>query len=132
MESTIYEQVGGQPFFDNLVGLFYATVETDPVLRPLYPTDLTDSRHWLTLFLAQLFGGPGEYSAAKGHPKLRIRHVHVRIGRAERDAWYEAMAGALDIALDSCRDSLAVADDVRGAMLDYFAKSADWMINSDE
>jgi hemoglobin len=36
-ENTLYERVGGQPFFTSLVERFYNGVETDPFLRPLYP-----------------------------------------------------------------------------------------------
>ena len=32
----MFEVVGGQPFFDALVERFYARVEVDPTLRPLY------------------------------------------------------------------------------------------------
>ena len=123
MSASAYEQLGGLPFFERLVDAFYRRVEDDAVLRPLYPDDLSDSRHWLTLFLTQYFGGPGDYSAAKGHPRLRMRHVHLAIGTAERDAWYDAMAAAVD--------ELAVAEPLRSAMLEYFDRSADWMINTD-
>lgn len=125
MNETIYDVVGGRSFFAALVGDFYERVERDAVLRPLYPADLTESRDALAAFLAQYFGGPPDYSARKGHPRLRMRHAHVRIGAAERDAWYAAMAAALE--------STGAAFDpaLRSAMLEYFARSADWMINSE-
>ncbi len=106
---------------DALVDSFYARVEHDAVLRPLYPDDLTDSRRHLALFLSQYFGGPATYSDQRGHPRLRMRHAHVAIGPAERDAWFAAMAAALD--------DVAVAEPARSAMLEYFAGSADWMMN---
>ena len=59
---TIYEAVGGEDTFHRLVAAFYEGVATDPVLRPLYPEDLTESREHLALFLAQYFGGPPRYS----------------------------------------------------------------------
>jgi hemoglobin len=122
---SVYEIVGGEPFFDALVGAFYSRVESDQVLRPLYPSDLAPSRDALAAFLAQYFGGPPRYSAAKGHPRLRMRHAHLRIGRAERDAWYGAMAAALaDV-------GSALPDAVASAIMEYFARSADWMINTD-
>ena len=34
---TVYEYVGGMPFFERLVGRFYDEVEADPVLLSLYP-----------------------------------------------------------------------------------------------
>ncbi len=74
--------VGGQPFFDALCRAFYARVETDEVLRPLYPPDTAESERSLAAFLGQYFGGPPVYSSVKGHPRLRMRHAHVRIGLA--------------------------------------------------
>jgi hemoglobin len=57
--ATLYERAGGMPFFERLVGHFYSAVETDPILRPLYPeVDLRPARRRLTLFLAQYWGGP--------------------------------------------------------------------------
>jgi hemoglobin len=106
---------------DALVAAFYTRVERDPVLRPLYPADLADSRRHLALFLAQYFGGPTTYSEERGHPRLRMRHAHIRIGPAERDAWFSAMAAALD--------DVAIDEPARSAMLEYFSGSADWMIN---
>ena len=55
----LYDQVGGMDTFQRLVDAFYQGVETDPILRPMYPDDLTESREHLALFLAQYFGGPG-------------------------------------------------------------------------
>ena len=37
---TVYEAVGGDATFERIVVLFYAGVERDPLLRPLYPDDL--------------------------------------------------------------------------------------------
>ena len=37
---TVYEAVGGQRFFDELVDRFYDAVETDALLRPMYPADM--------------------------------------------------------------------------------------------
>src|SRR3954454_7996821 len=63
------------PFFERLVGRFYAGVEVDPVLRPLYPEpDLAAAQRRLTLFLAQYWGGPRTYDEERGHPRLRMRH----------------------------------------------------------
>lgn len=121
---TTYEAVGGMEFFQSLVAAFYVNVERDPLLRPLYPPDLTDSAKWMTLFLSQYFGGPGMYSEIKGHPRLRMRHGHLQIGVRERDAWWQAMHDAVIAS--------GVAEPYRGAMLEYFTTAADWMINHDD
>jgi hemoglobin len=119
---SLYERVGGQAFFDALVERFYAGVEADPLLRPLYPADLTDPKAHLALFLAQYWGGPPAYSEQRGHPRLRMRHAPFVIGLAERDAWMLHMAEAVRTA------GLEVEDE--SALLDYFEMAARSMINS--
>ena len=123
-ETTVYEIVGGQPFFDALVERFYVQVEASPVLRPLYPDDLEPGRRALALFLGQYWGGPTTYSDERGHPRLRLRHAPFAIGPAERDAWHRAMLAALDES-----DAPKVA---RELMRDYFEMAATAMINRPE
>ena len=92
---TLYERVGGESFFVDLVDRFYLGVAGDPLLRPLYPDDLRESSRHLALFLVQYWGGPGTYGEERGHPRLRMRHAPFVIGPAERDAWLRHMLGAL-------------------------------------
>ena len=121
-QTTVYEAVGGQPFFDDLVHRFYAAVATDPVLRPLYPDDLGPGERHLALFLGQYWGGPGTYSEQRGHPRLRMRHAPFRVGPTERDAWYRHMADAVA--------GSAVDPEVEERLLAYFAMAADHMVNA--
>ena len=95
---TLYETVGGQPFFDRLVDRFYDGVEADDVLLPLYPdhADLAGARRRLSLFLGQYWGGPTTYSDERGHPRLRARHFPFSIGAIERDRWLVHMRVAID------------------------------------
>lgn len=123
---TVFEAVGGASFFDDLVTRFYERVETDPVLRPLYPDDLTDSIRHTSLFLQQYWGGPGTYSELRGHPRLRQRHLPFVIGEAERDAWIRHMAAALDSVVTERGADPVIA----GQMLDYFLRAADFMVNT--
>jgi hemoglobin len=120
-QATLYEVVGGQPFFDTLVDRFYERVEADPALRPLYPDDLAPGRRALALFLGQYWGGPPAYSEEKGHPRLRMRHASFVIGQRERDAWLVAMLASVDEA-----DAPEVA---RTMMREYFEMASTAMIN---
>ena len=121
---TVYDQVGGRPFFEALAARFYAGVATDPVLRPLYPDDLTDATRHMAGFLAQYWGGPTDYSDERGHPRLRMRHFPFRIGVAERDAWLRHMVGAMQAAgLDPA---------IEAAMVDYVTLAADHLVNVDD
>lgn len=98
-EGTPYERWGGAPFFETLVARFYEGVEVDPLLRPMYPDDLTESRAHLALFLGQYWGGPPDYNAQRGAPRLRMRHAPFVIGRPEADAWTRHMRAAVDAAV---------------------------------
>jgi hemoglobin len=121
-KATVFEAVGGEPFFVELVDRFYAGVEGDPVLRPIYPDELTDPKRHLAGFLAQLWGGPPRYSEERGHPRLRMRHLPFTIGPAERDAWLRHMRGAIE--------EMDPPAEARDALLDYFAQAADFLMNA--
>jgi len=95
VEQSLYDQVGGEPFFERLVEGFYAAVESDEILRPMYPEDLTESKRHLVLFLMQYWGGPRSYMEERGHPRLRMRHAPFEINKRARDAWLQAMSNAL-------------------------------------
>jgi len=118
---TLYEAVGGATYFESLVSDFYGRVETDALLRPLYPDDLRASVAHTALFLMQYWGGPGTYSERRGHPRLRMRHAPFVIGVTERDAWFNHMAAAVN-------DSDAI-DEAKAMMLQYFDQAATAMIN---
>jgi hemoglobin len=92
---ALFDRVKGEPFFVELVDHFYLGVAGDPLLRPLYPEDLAESRRHLALFLGQYWGGPPTYNEERGHPRLRMRHVPFVIGPAERDAWIRHMSEAV-------------------------------------
>ena len=118
---TLYEAVGGMPFFERLVARFYAGVADDPILRPLYPEDLEFPTRHLTLFLAQYWGGPTTYDEERGHPRLRMRHAPFAVGPNERDRWLLHMRAAVDE-----MDPPAAA---RRALLEYFDTAAEAMRN---
>ena len=119
---TVYDRVGGMPFFERLVDRFYDGVAADPVLRPVYPEhDLSGARHRLTLFLAQYWGGPRTYDEERGHPRLRMRHFPFAIGSAERDRWLDHMRAAIA--------DLAPPPDVADALDRYFENAAEAMRN---
>jgi len=96
VESTFYDQVGGHAFFHRLVSNFYAEVEQNELLRPMYPEDLSESKRHFEMFLEQYWGGPKTYFEERGHPRLRMRHAPFHIDRPARDAWLEAMSTSLE------------------------------------
>jgi hemoglobin len=119
---TLFARVGGEQFFTDLVDRFYLDVAGDPLLRPLYPDDLLESRRHLALFLMQYWGGPPTYNDQRGHPRLRMRHAPFVIGPAERDAWLRHMRSAVDHMVQT--DQLAASDaEELGAYFDMAAHS---------
>jgi hemoglobin len=125
-DGSVYEAVGGGAFFVDLVDGFYAGVSTDPLLRPLYPDDLTDSRRHLAGFLTQYWGGPSAYSQERGHPRLRMRHAPFVIGEAERDAWLRHMLASLDAVVVSRGTPVHEVARIRA----YLTDVADFLVNA--
>jgi len=121
---SLFEEVGGTPFFDRLVERFYEGVVTDDVLLPLYPeqSDLSGAKERLTLFLQQYWGGPTTYSDERGHPRLRQRHFPFVIGERERDRWMLHMMAAVD--------ELSPNDSVHQQLMEYMAMASTAMINT--
>ncbi len=118
---SIYDLIGAEAI-QSLTDAFYAGVEKDPVLRSMYPDDLTQPRRHLQLFLVQFFGGPRDYSAERGHPRLRMRHFPFEIDQRARDHWLQHMWAAID--------SVGIAEPARSQMRDYFERSSEFLINS--
>jgi len=123
---SLFDRVGGSGFFVDLIDRFYLGVAGDPLLRPLYPDDLTESTEHLALFLMQYWGGPSTYHETRGHPRLRMRHVPFVIGPPERDAWLRHMNGAVHHMEEEGRVSASDADELRA----YFVMAAGSLVNT--
>ena len=121
--ADIYQRLDGAVFFEELVERFYAGVATDPVLRPMYPEELTDAKANLRDFLIQYWGGPDDYSRRRGHPMLRARHLPFAIGPTERDAWMRHMTAAV-----TASDA---PTDVAEELLAYFDRAATHLLNAE-
>ncbi len=118
---SVYELIGAEAV-ERLIAAFYRRVKDDPILCPLYPEhDLAGAERRLRLFVIQYFGGPADYSAERGHPRLRMRHAPFAIGMAERDAWAAAMLAALD--------EVGIGEPAYTQMRTYFENAATFMIN---
>jgi hemoglobin len=118
---TVFEAVGGEAFFQRITRRFYADVENDPTLRPMYPDDLAPSILHLELFLIQYFGGPRTYHELRGHPKMRMRHLPFAIGQKERDAWMHHMTNSVK--------AEKLPQEIEEILLNYFDRTATFMMN---
>jgi len=112
------------PFFEALVGRFYAAVGDDPILLAVYPeADLDPAAHRLTLFLAQYWGGPTTYSEERGQPRLYLRHVQFAIDPAARDHWLTHMRAAVGY--------MDPPTHIAARLIQYFDMAAEAMRNKD-
>ncbi|MFD6138630.1 globin [Promicromonospora sp. NPDC060271] len=124
-QESFFDAVGGHDTFVRLVDAFYDGVADDPVLRPMYPEeDLGPAKERLTLFLEQYWGGPTTYSAQRGHPRLRMRHMPFKVNPDARDRWLAHMRTAVD--------SLGLAPIHESQLWDYLERAAFSMINTFE
>jgi hemoglobin len=120
-QETVYELVGGEATFRRLVDTFYAKVETDEVLRVIFPDDLDAGKEYQFLFLMQYWGGPIRYSEERGHPRLRMRHSPYAITEDLRNRWVQYMLEAID--------EVGIQEPFRSQMREYFEQGATFMIN---
>ena len=120
--STLYEKLGGEAFFADLVSQFYGHVAVDPILRPMYPdSDLKGAALRLQWFLEQYWGGPSTYQENRGHPRLRMRHAEFHIDTAARDAWLNAMHSVVD--------GMEIEPELRAELWSYLEMAANAMVN---
>jgi hemoglobin len=99
-QHTPFDHLGGEAAVRALVERFYdAMDELEPALAALHPLEggkvSRTARDRFGLFLIGWLGGPQEYMRLHGHPRLRMRHGHVPITLALRDAWLRCMRQAL-------------------------------------
>lgn len=120
---TVWSQIGGSATFEKITRRFYAGVREDAVLGPMYPEADWEGAIWrLQKFLEQYWGGPTEYSQARGHPRLRMRHAAFRVNPEARDRWLSHMNVALDEAeLPPLHDA---------AIRDYVERAAHSLVNT--
>lgn len=125
----LFDTVGGEKFFVDLVDRFYDGVETDQVLLPLYPegSATIGARRRLSLFLMQYFGGPDTYMQERGHPRLRMRHFPYAIGEKERDRWLLHMVSAIDVSVAELPVEFQV--DVRDELVGYMVNATEHLRN---
>ncbi len=126
-QQSFFDDIGGLPVVERIVARFYAGVEGDPLLRPMYrDEDLADgsAARRLALFLAQYWGGPKTYSEERGHPRLRMRHAPYAVTPRARDAWLRHFRDALD--------EVALPPEQDQQFWSYVTYAAEFMLNAED
>lgn len=117
----IYQSLGAEGIA-RVTAAFYRRVQSDDVLRPLYPEeDLSGAETRLRDFLIFRFGGPRHYIEQRGHPRLRMRHAPFPVDQRARDRWVALMEAALEEA--------ALPPEATTAMRQFFQEVATFLIN---
>ena len=125
---SAFHRLGGVEPVKALVEEFYDAMSLhEPALAKLHTCDPAGKvtrvmRDRFALFLVGWLGGPDDYQAQHGHPRLRMRHARVPVDDAMRDAWLRSMQRALD--------ARQVTGDVRGFLDARFAEVADFLRNT--
>lgn len=117
---SVADRIGTDAFL-TIVDDFYARVEHDELLRPMYPEDLEPGRTHLAQFLAQYFGATGVYSSHRGHPRLRMRHASFPITLEAAARWAAHMTDAIE--------AQGFDDDVEAELLAYVVHATPQMVN---
>ncbi|WP_414039169.1 group II truncated hemoglobin [Acidithiobacillus sp. M4-SHS-6] len=98
-ETSPYILLGGESAVRALVNRFYDLMDSEAQwrspLREMHPTDLSESKEKLFLFLSGWLGGPDLYVQKLGHPRLRARHASFPVDDQARDQWMACMLRAM-------------------------------------
>ena len=114
MPPTLYEWLGGRPVLDRLLATFYAAAVQDAVLAPVFARMSPEHVEHVGAFIAEVFGGPAEYSQRHGgHAAMVRKHAGRALTDTQRKRW---MALLLETA-----DQLGVPADpeFRSALVSY-------------
>ena len=121
-ETNLFHALGGREGCHRLASAFYAHVEHDPILRPLYPPTLKGCPiKALAAFLVQFLGGPSDYARGRWWLSLREAHLRFKIGQQEREAWLNDMFQALD--------EVKIEEPTRSALRWYFVQASALFVN---
>ena len=122
-----FDEIGGEDAVRALVERFYDAMDrTETKLARMHAGDedgrvSRETRDRFALFLIGWLGGPQDYVAEHGHPRLRWRHSRVAVDLAMRDAWMRCM----NIAMDES----SLNEDFRARLEARFAEVATFLIN---
>lgn len=127
-ENPPFQLLGGEAPVRALARRFYEVMfEREPALTRVHACDAdgrvsAEMQERFALFLVGWLGGPQTYIQTHGHPRLRMRHGHVAIDVAMRDAWLRCMTAAMD--------DQGITGEVRAFLDARFAELADFLRNA--
>lgn len=128
LEDTPFQRIGGEEAVRALAEAFYDAMDADePALARVHELEdgkvARGTRERFGLFLIGWLGGPQHYSQQHGHPRLRMRHGHVPVDTALRDAWLRCMRKAMD--------ARGLSGGLRRFLDERFNQTADFLRNTE-
>lgn len=111
---SLYDDVGGVDGLRTLSADFYDRVLADELLAPVFVHFTRTHVDHVAVWLAEVFGGPEDYTARLGgHQALLRSHLGLAIRDEHRERWLQLMSEAIDSVLPG-RPELATT------LMDYF------------
>lgn len=94
---TLYEWAGGMPVFEKLTQIFYDKVLSDPLLEPVFKHMSPQHRIHVAHFIAEVFGGPAQYTEEGGsHFSMIQKHLGRHLTEQHRKRWVELLLQSSD------------------------------------
>ncbi len=112
---TLFEWAGGMTAIERWIGEFYSRVRDDEVLAPIFAHMKGDHPKFVAQFVAEVLGGPGEYSSQRGgHSNMIRAHLEKHLNHDQRKRW-------VGLLLET-GDAVGLPDDpeFRSAIVGYF------------
>ncbi len=111
---TLYAWLGQSDALEKLTTEFYIKVKKDPLLALVFANMDEKHPHYVAQFLGEVFGGPAEYSVARGgHAHMLSRHFGRHLTEAHRRQW-------VNLLVDTANEiGLAADPEFRSALMGY-------------
>ena len=111
---TLYEWAGGMSAIQRLMECFYKKVAGDGLLAEVFAHMGADHPNHVAHFVAEVLGGPPEYSARRGgHPHMISRHLDRHLTQDQRAQWVRLLLESAD------EVGLPVDPEFRSALVAY-------------
>ena len=95
-----WDLLGGDAVMEPLLADFYRRIATSPI-APLFPPGVgepgSETFRKQFAFQSDFWGGPVRYAPWRGHPRMRMRHLHFAIDQAAADTWMACMTAAVEV-----------------------------------
>ena len=94
---SLYDWLGGTEALEQLTEAFYREVLKDDLVGPLFAHMDSRHPHFVALWLAEVFGGPAEYTASRGDYRHMVsQHLGRNIQEPQRRRWVNLLLDAAD------------------------------------